>query len=61
MILNLEELIFVAVSDDTVWLEPSLIVHINGSDVSSPSLHGYETYTIMELIEQKPFVVPLIH
>ena len=57
MILNLDELIFVDGSEDSVWLEPSLIVHINGSDVSSPILHGYETYTIIELIEQKHFVV----
>ena len=63
MILNFDELIFVAGSDDcrsyTVWLEPSLIVHINESDESSRILHGYETYIIMELIEHyKPFVVP---
>ena len=58
MILNLDELIYVADSEDSVWLEPSLIVYIDGTDVSSLILHGYETYPIMELIERKPFVVP---
>ena len=41
--------------------EPSLIVYINGSDVSSSILHGYENYPIMELTEKKPFVVPFKH
>ena len=61
--LNLDELIFEAGSNDSVnsMLEPWLIVHINGSDRLSPLLHGYEPYTIMELIEQKPFVVPAKH
>ena len=63
MILNLGELISVVGSEDSVdptqygWSQ-WLIVYINGSDVSSPILHGFETYPIMELTERKAFVVP---